>query len=236
MLLVCDHASNRIPASLGGLGLSEAERARHIGWDIGAAEVAKALAAGLAAPLILAGYSRLVIDLNRAPEEATSIVEVVDGTVVPGNLALSPQARVQRRAELHAPYHGAIAATLDGLRERGVAPAFIAVHSFTPALKGTARPWHLGVLWDRDPRLAVPLLARLRAETGVEVGDNQPYSGRAGYGYTAATHAGTRSLPDVLIEVRQDLIADAAGARRWSALLIQALTDVVPAALAARTV
>jgi predicted N-formylglutamate amidohydrolase len=235
VLLVCDHASNRLPARLDGLGLSEAERARHIGWDIGAAEVALTLSAALDVPLVLANYSRLAIDPNRAPGEPTSIVEVVDGTVVPGNLDLSPEARAQRCAELHTPYHAAIARALDEFHRRGIDPGFVAVHSFTPELKGRARPWHIGVLWDRDPRLAVPLIARLRAEPGIEVGDNQPYSGRSGYGYTAARHANARSLPDVLIELRQDLIADAVGVRRWASLLARALGDVVPAALAAKT-
>lgn len=234
ILLVCDHASNRVPARLNGLGLSDAERARHIGWDIGAAEAARFLAAELDAPLILAGYSRLVIDLNRAPAETTSIVEVVDGTIVPGNFDLAPEIRAQRQAALHAPYHSAIADTLDGFQRRGVGPAFVAVHSFTPTMKGFTRPWQMSVLWDRDPRLAVPLLARLRAEPGVEVGDNEPYSGRAGFGYTGATHAGARGLPEVLIEFRQNLISDAAGVRRWAGLLARALSDVVPAALAAK--
>jgi predicted N-formylglutamate amidohydrolase len=234
MLLVCDHASRRVPARLGGLGLSERELSRHIGWDIGAAAVARGLSLALDAPLVLAGYSRLVIDLNRAPEETTSIVEVVDGTIVPGNLDLTPAARAERAQALHAPYHAAVAATLDRLCRESPMPVLVSVHSFTPSLKGLARPWHLGVLWDKDPRLAVPLLDRFRAEPGVQVGDNEPYSGRAGFGYTCATHARRRGLPDVLIEIRQDLIADAAGVSRWGALVARALADAVPAARQAR--
>ncbi len=224
VVLVCDHASNAIPARLNQLGLSPADLERHIAWDIGAARVTRLLAERFDAPAVLGGYSRLVIDCNRPPGSPTSIAEVSDGTHVPGNKNISDFLIETRVNEVFLPYHYAITRML-AQRWRhghGRAPALIAIHSFTPVMSGFRRPWHLGVLWNRDPRLALPLLERFQADPELCVGDNQPYSGRE-VGYTMDTHGGAAGLPHVEIEIRQDLLADPAGCKRWATLVGEVL-------------
>ncbi|HUZ75270.1 MAG TPA: N-formylglutamate amidohydrolase [Stellaceae bacterium] len=232
-LLVCDHASNAVPACLAGLGLSAEELGRHIGWDIGAAAVTRRLADALDVPAVLAGYSRLVIDCNRDPGEATSIPETSDGVAVPGNRELALQERLARREAIFAPYHAAIDGAIAALIGRGAAPALVAIHSFTPVMGGKARPWHVGILWDRDPRIPVPLLETLRADRALVVGDNEPYSAREPSGYTVRHHAVTRGLPHVAIELRQDLVGAEAGAASWAARLAAALAPIVAQAVRA---
>jgi predicted N-formylglutamate amidohydrolase len=227
VLATCDHASNKVPRLLGKLGLADSELARHIGLDIGAAGVTRLLARQLDARAILAGYSRLVVDCNRDPADATSMPAESDGVAVPGNSTLTQAARRQRLETLFKPYHGAIERALDDFADRSVQPAVLSIHSFTPSMNGIARPWHIGVLWDRDPRIPVPLLAALRREAGLTVGDNEPYSSREPAGYTVRTHAIGRGLPHVAVEIRQDLIADAAGEREWAERLALALTPIL---------
>ncbi|MBL8250571.1 MAG: N-formylglutamate amidohydrolase [Candidatus Competibacter sp.] len=226
--MVCDHASNRIPDRLGQLGLSPVERSLHIAWDIGAAGVAQRLAERLDAPAVLAGYSRLVIDCNRPPGDPTSIAQVSDGILIPGNLDLDDRAAEMRLNELFWPYHHAITQLL-AQRWRhghGRAPVLIAVHSFTPVMNGFRRPWHIGVLWNRDPRLASLLLDWLRADETLCVGDNEPYSGRE-VGFTMNAHGGAAGLAHVEIELRQDLIADAPGCERWARAVGDALVEAL---------
>lgn len=170
---------------------------------------------------MLAGYSRLVVDCNSEPLSAASMLECSDGDAVPGNVGLSPFERALRLHEIFEPYHGAVAENL--LATGCAAPALIAVHRFTPRMNGVDRPWHCGVLWDRDSRLAGPLLAALRAERGLNVGDKQPYSGRNPSDYTVARHAKSRGCPHVCIEVRQDLLADSCGVQQWAERLAHAL-------------
>jgi len=227
ILLTCDHASRAVPRCLCNLGLDDAVIARHIGWDIGAAAVTRRLAPLLDAPAILGGYSRLVIDCNRAPEDAGSIPSVSDNTVIPGNASLSDGARRARREAIFDPYHAAIAARLVAYQQGGVAPAFISIHSFTPAMNGKARPWHVGVLWDQDGRIALPLLEGLRAEPGLVVGDNEPYSAREPVGYTQRHHGHDPGLPHVAIELRQDLVGDDAGAGAWAQRLARLLRPIL---------
>jgi predicted N-formylglutamate amidohydrolase len=227
VLITCDHASNAVPVSLHGLGLGPEELGRHIGWDIGAGAVARLLAVRLDAPAILAGYSRLVIDCNRDPDDPTSIPEASDGVVVPGNRALAPEESAARRAAIFVPYHAAIEDWIVTRLARGVVPAVLSIHSFTPVMGGKARPWHAGVLWDRDPRIPVPLLAALRADESLVVGDNEPYSAREPAGYTVRHHAVARGLPHVAVELRQDLVGDDAGASRWAAILGAALAPIL---------
>jgi predicted N-formylglutamate amidohydrolase len=229
VLLVCDHASRTVPRALGLLGLDEALLLRHIGWDIGAAEVTRGLAARLDASAVLAGYSRLVVDCNRGLEDASSMPAVSDGVAVPGNEGLSAEARQARAAALYSPYHEAIAARLDVLAAEGRTPAMLSIHSFTPVMNGFVRPWHVGILWDKDPRIPVPLLARLRADPDLVVGDNEPYSAKEPAGYTVRAHALPAGLPHVAVEIRQDLIDTAAGARRWAELLATALEPILAA-------
>lgn len=215
-VFACDHASNAVPAALAGLGLDEAARHRHIAWDIGAANLTLALAARFAAPAVLAGYSRLFIDCNRRLDDPTSVVEVSDGQVVPGNQGLSPLERRARADLAFHPYHEALAGQLAALRARGRTPIVVAVHSFTPVMGGRARPWHIGILWDQDGRIAVPLLAALRAEPGIVVGDNEPYSGRHPADYTIDRHAEAAGLPHACLELRQDEIDTPAGVAAWA--------------------
>jgi predicted N-formylglutamate amidohydrolase len=214
LVLVCDHAANRVPASYGDLGLPEAEFQRHIAYDPGAAAVTQALAAGLGAPAVLSTFSRLLIDANRGEDDPTLIMRLSDGAVVPGNARVDAAERAHRIAAFHAPYHTAIAAAVDRALATGVVPAIFSVHSFTPAWRGARRPWHAGVLWDKDSRLAVPLITALRADAGLVVGDNEPYAG-ALLNDTMCRHATRRGLAHALIEIRQDLIAEPSGVAGW---------------------
>ena len=227
VLLVCDHASRRVPRGLNQLGLDDAMLSQHIGWDIGAGAVTRLLAQALFLPAMLCGYSRLVIDCNRDSDDPSSIPQVSDGVAIPGNRDLNAAARQDRRRSLFEPYHAAIAAWIAASLGSGVFPALIGVHSFTPSMNGNARPWHIGVLWDNDGRIALPLLASLRGETGLVVGDNQPYSARQPAGYTMRHHASNRGLPHVALEIRQDLIAEDAGAREWAELLARVLRPIL---------
>lgn len=226
LLLVCDHAGRQVPHRLGRLGLADEAFERHIAWDIGAAQVARRLAKQFSAPLVLSAYSRLVVDTNRRRGDPTAIPEESDGTAVPANHGLSEADRAARFAAVHEPYHAAIAARIAAVRQRGTVPAIVSIHSFTPSFKGFARPWQIGVLWNRDDRVARPLMERLAAR-GVAVGDNQPYSGQDRHGYTMPRHAEDTGLPHVLIEIRQDLIETAAGAETWAATLHGVLAPVL---------
>lgn len=221
-LFVCDHASNRVPEALGALGLAEDRLQEHIAWDIGAAAVADLISDRFEAPLVKSGYSRLVIDCNRHPSDATSIVGVSDGVPIPGNRNLDPLAAAARADGIMTPYHGEIERLLDRERDPPF-HAFVSIHSFTPVFEGRARPWHVGALWNRDGRIALPFMAALAARGDVSVGDNQPYSARNNFGYTVHRHGELRGLPHLLVEIRQDLIADAAGAVRWSGIVGDAL-------------
>jgi predicted N-formylglutamate amidohydrolase len=227
VLLTCDHASRAIPRALDSLGLDDAALARHIGWDIGAAAVTRRLAPLLDAPALLCGYSRLVIDCNRDPDDPSSIPGASDGVAIPGNANLAPTARAARRAAIFHPYHAEITRRLAAHRQRGVAPALISIHSFTPEMRGFRRPWHVGILWDEDGRIALPLLAALRREPGLVVGDNEPYSAREPVGYTQRHHAFSSGLPHVAIELRQDLVADDEGAGEWAERLGRTLRPIL---------
>lgn len=227
IVLACDHASNAVPRSLGGLGLAERELHRHIAWDRGAAEVTRGLSERLDATAVLSGYSRLVIDCNRSPGHETSIPEKSDGTSVPGNIGIDNDEREARKHALFDPYHAALDRTLDRARERGRMPVLIAVHSFTPVMAGKARPWQISVLWGYDPRVPVPLLAALGARGDLVVGDNVPYSGRKGQGHTIRVHGARRGIPHALIEMRADEVADTDGTDRFVDILGGALESVL---------
>ncbi len=227
IVFTCDHASRVVPESLGNLGLASRDFERHIGWDIGAAEVTRRLAERFDAPAVFSGYTRLVIDCNRKPGSETSILEVSDGTVIPGNLGLAPLEAERRAEALFMPYHRAIASVLERIRRSGSTPIFAAIHSFTPKLNGCARPWHIGVLWDEDPRVARPLIEALRANPGVVVGDNEPYSARDHFDFSQEFHASSKGIPSALVEIRDDLIRDRAGIELHADMLGEAMADVV---------
>jgi predicted N-formylglutamate amidohydrolase len=214
LLFLCDHAGNALPPGYGALGLAPALFQTHIAYDIGAAEVTRALAEGFGAPAVLGVFSRLLIDLNRGPDDPTLVMKLSDGNIIPGNRSVDAAELARRIARFHAPYHQTIAAQIARLDK----PPLISLHSFTPSWKGAPRPWEVGVLWDQDRRLAGPLMARL-AEAGFMVGDNEPYSG-ALEGDTLNRHGTKCGLPHVLIEIRQDLIGDANAAKAFAARLL----------------
>lgn len=218
-LIVCDHASRAFPRRLERLGLPELATWQHIAWDIGAGELARGLSAALDAPAVLAGYSRLVVDCNRDPDDPEAIRTESDGCPIPGNRNLTPRDRDVRLASLFDPYHECVAAMLAGFRARGTIPLVVAVHTFTPRMAGQDRPWHIGVLWDRDESNARRLIDGLRGVEGILVGDNQPYSGRHPSDYTIDRHAERAGLPHVCIELRQDQCESPAGTERWIRLL-----------------
>ena len=226
-VLFCDHASWAVPAALDGLGLDESVLRRHIGWDIGAGDVTRRLAGLLDAPAVLAGHSRLVIDCNRPPGAPSSIPAVSDGVAVPGNRNLDQAAAAVRAAACFTPYHDAIATMAAAVTARRGAPAVISMHSFTPVLDGFERPWRVGVLWDTDPRVAVPLIAALGEDASIHVGDNEPYSGRVPIPYSVPAHAERHGLPHVTVEIRQDLIDTHHGAEAWANLMAAALRRVL---------
>jgi predicted N-formylglutamate amidohydrolase len=217
VLVLCDHAGRWIPPELDNLGLPEPEIRRHIGWDIGSADVTRRLARLLDAPAVLCHVSRLVIDPNRLPGDPASIPALSDGTVVPANLELAPEEVRRRRAYGFVPYHRTVARQIARLRRRHGVPALISLHSFSPSLGGAARPRAVAVLWDEDNRLAAPVLARLRRDPALAVGANEPYSGRFPIGYSVPFHAARSGLPHVTFELRQDLIADPEDAAAWAA-------------------
>jgi predicted N-formylglutamate amidohydrolase len=223
-LVLCDHASNALPPRYGTLGLPSSELDRHIAYDIGAAGVTRALCRRLGCAGLLSRWSRLLIDLNRGLDDPTLVMRLSDGAVIPGNRHVDAAER-QRRIDLaYVPYHRAITATIDAHLTVGVTPALVSIHSFTPVWRGVPRPWHVGVLWDGDQRLARPLIERLRADPGLVVGDNEPYSGQF-VGDTMWRHGTSRGLAHALIEVRQDLIADACGQEAWAERLAAVLNS-----------
>ena len=226
-VLICDHASNAVPAHMGRLGLDRAELERHIGWDIGAAVVTESLSARLDAPAFLSGYSRLVVDCNRPPGSPTAMPALSDGTAVPANRAVSAEEAAARTDALFRPYHDAIAACLDWAIAAGAVPVLVAIHSFTPVFGGIARPWEIGLLYEHDDRLVPPLKEALRAlRPGLAIGDNEPYAIIGPSDHSIPVHGQERGLPHIEIELRQDLIGDRTDAEAWAATLALALTRV----------
>jgi predicted N-formylglutamate amidohydrolase len=224
--LVVDHAGNLFPRSLGRLGMSASECCRHIAWDLGIAGLAGLLGGAIDAKVMQQNYSRLVIDCNRPPGSPTSIPELSEFTPIPGNVGLSESQRAAREREIFWPYHRRIASELDRRRAAGQQTVLIAMHSFTPVFKGTARPWHIGTLYGRDSRLSKVVLALLSRETGWVVGDNEPYRVTDASDYTIPVHGEERGLLHLGIEINQDLIADEAGQHQWASLLARVLHDV----------
>lgn len=226
LLLLCDHAENTIPPDLDNLGLPPAERARHIAYDIGARALTHALAAALGCPAVLSRFSRLVIDPNRGENDPTLVMRLADGAIVPGNARIDAQGVAARVERFYRPYDDAIARTITAMEASGIAPVILCLHSFTPQMKGRARPWHATVIWDHDPRFTGPLLAALQHEPDLVIGENEPYQGGL-VGDTVDRHALPRGLAHTLLEVRQDLIADAAGVAAWAARLARLLPPVL---------
>ncbi len=211
----CDHASNRIPESLGTLGLDSSELERHIAWDIGAAEVSRVLSRQLDATLVLQNYSRLVIDCNRPHENEQLIPLLSEATDIPGNRNVTEQQRASRIDEIFTPYHDAITDLLERRQSRANPTVFVAIHSFTPNYRGTQRPWDIGILSRTDQRIAELMLEELNADDSICAGDNEPYKiDQKDYGIPV--HAEVRGLSHVLIELRQDLVDSQSGQQAWA--------------------
>ena len=225
IVLVADHARRDLPEEYGSLGLPAAEFERHIAYDIGVETVTRELAAALDVPAVIANFSRLLIDPNRGEDDPTLIRQLYDGTVVPGNYPMAPAERERRLDGFFRPYHDAVGAMIASVAQAsGKAPFIFSVHSFTPVMQGIARPWHVGILWDLDDRVARPLIDMLGEDKNLVVGDNEPYDG-ALRGDTMFKHAIVNGFAHALIEIRQDLIADSKGALAWA----QRLAPIVDA-------
>jgi predicted N-formylglutamate amidohydrolase len=227
VVLCCEHAGRAIPSAIDDLGVSPVDMERHIAWDVGAEQVSRHLSALLNAPLVLQRYSRLVVDCNRPFDAPDCFPEISDGTAIPSNKGLSARARRRRFEEIHQPFHDALAGLLD--RRAGKAAVLVAVHSFTPQLVGgTLRPWHLGVLFNRDRRLADRFLAVFRKRNpDVPAAANQPYIVDDISDYTIPVHGETRGIPHLLLEIRNDLIADRDGQARWATLVAETLAAAI---------
>ena len=215
--LTGDHAGRAIPKQLGKLGLPASELERHIAWDIGIAGVTEQLAQALDATAVLQAYSRLVIDCNRHPGWASSIPQISELTAIPGNETIRPAEREARRREIFLPYHRQIAELLERRKTAGRRTVLVAMHSFTPVFKGETRSIDIGVLYNRDARLAHIMLDLLRAEGDLAVGDNAPYAITEASDYTVPVHGEGGGLAHVEIEIRQDLIGEPAGQAAWAA-------------------
>jgi predicted N-formylglutamate amidohydrolase len=227
VLLVADHASPFFPAAMNQLGLADWVLERHVAWDIGVDELVRALADELDAQAVLAGFSRLIVDPNRQPDDPGAFPEISDGIAIPGNIGLDDAQKALRIASFFKPYHDAISERLEALEARGVVPALIAVHTCTPEFDRIVRPWHVGLMWDKDPRIPLHVWRYFQAGGEVRVGDNEPYSGRHPHDFTIDYHAEPHGLPHIGFEVRQDLVSDHAGARRWAAILAGALRGIL---------
>jgi predicted N-formylglutamate amidohydrolase len=231
VLVICDHATRHVPQdiSANGLGLELTDLERHIAYDVGALEVARIMADALGATLVSSNFSRLLADANRGEDDPTLIMRLYDGTIIPGNRQLTATDRAMRLARFWRPYRGALEREIAIRQSRGQVPVLVSVHSFTPQLRGGApRPWHVGVLWHRDDRMARPFIAALARLEGVVIGDNEPYAGGLP-GDTLEALALSRGLPHILIEFRNDLIADAAGQAEWAARVMPALRTALAA-------
>ena len=223
-LIICDHASNYIPAALNGLGLPETDLERHIAYDIGAFEVAQRIADELNCPLVASQFSRLLIDPNRGLDDPTLVMKLSDGAIIPANRTLDPfhdkaawQARID---DYYKPYDQAIEQAIDNARAAGHVPIILSVHSFTPLWRGQKRPWHAAVLWDKDDRLRNLMLDYMALQKDICFGDNAPYSGHL-KNDCLYRHGTQKGLPHALIELRQDEISSTAGQVRWATHMVE---------------
>ncbi|TPM93551.1 N-formylglutamate amidohydrolase [Mesorhizobium sp. B2-1-3A] len=223
IVLLCEHASNHMPAEYRQLGLDASHLQRHIAWDIGAAEVTRILSARLDAPAFLSGYSRLLIDLNRPLGTPGSIPVLSEDTGIPGNVGIDAAERDRRAKVMFSPFHDRVAAHLDRRVAEGRPTRIVTIHSFTPVFLGVARPWHAGVLHEHAAGLAEAILSGLRADAALNVAANVPYVISRDADYAVPIHGDDRGIPAVLIEIRQDLLANRAGIEEWADRLAAAL-------------
>ena len=226
ILLIADHAMRLLPLEYGRLGLDEAQFERHIAYDIGVEGLTRSLAQRLVCPAVMARFSRLLIDPNRGGDDPTLIRQLYDGAIIPGNYPLTEAERGKRVENYFKPFRQSVRRMAAQMQESaGAPPVVISVHSFTPSMGGKGRPWHVGILWDMDPRAAAPLIEMLRAEPGIIVGDNEPYDG-ALHGDTLHEICTAQGIAHLLIEVRQDLISSEAGIEEWAQRLARMLAKL----------
>lgn len=216
VVLVCDHASNHLPARYGLLGLRADDLFKHSAWDPGALAISRRLSALMDAPLIYGCVSRLVLDVNRDLSDVDFIVETADGALVPGNSGLSVGERERRVAEIYAPYHAAIEDLLAKRAQHARRSALVAIYTFTPSLQGVVRPWHCGVIFASDSRMGEALVKGLQEEDGLVVGVNQPYAPSDRVYHTMSRHGEDCGIPAVMIEVRNDLVSNDDGQKAWA--------------------
>ena len=230
-VLLCDHASNRVPNAYQSFGFAADQLKLHIAWDPGALGVARLLSGRLDAPLFWPDISRLVIDCNRPLDAASLIAVESEGRAVPANVGLSGTERARRIERIHAPYHDAVDACL---ARRGLPTVLIAIHSFTPVYLGNARPWHVGIVFDEDARMANALIKGLATDPGLMVGINEPYSPADLVYYTVSRHARMHRLPAAMIEIRNNEIGEEAGQKIWADRLAEILLAAAPGLLGAQ--
>ena len=229
-LIICDHAGNRVPRALKDMGLEKATLKKHIAWDIGAEDISRHMSKALDMPAVLAVYSRLVADMNRAPDYHECMAEVSDRIKIPANAALSKEAKELRLKEVHRPYQNRIGKLVEGFVKKGRTPVLVAVHSFTPEMDGVRRPWHISILWNKEEKIAKQVVRALRRNhPDLLVGENEPYSllDERFAGSTICRHAEERNLPYVFVEFRQDLVDTREKAVRWADIFLQALQPVL---------
>ncbi len=228
LLIGCDHAENRIPEGLSNLGLEPEHLDSHIALDVGAKQVSILLSEMFDAPLIMASYSRLVIDLNRYPQDPSLILEVSDGIPIPGNINLDSSTRQERIDSFFVPYHKKFAEIARNMMDCHEDPLLLALHSFSPIIGGERRPWHYGVMWDEYPRnVKHQLLKGLYRFDGLQIGDNKPYSGHSPQGYAHVEHGHKNNMRVALLEIRQDLISKSADQEHSAELLYQVFKDII---------
>lgn len=225
MVLLADHAMNRLPSQYGNLGLPDSAFLRHIAFDIGVEGLTRRLASMLGVPAVLGCFSRLLIDPNRGEDDPTLIMKISDGAIIPGNHPITDEEWQTRLDTYHRPYHRAVEQTIAKASTSDRAPLVLSIHSFTPYWKDFARPWHAAVLWDSDDRVVLPLLSKLREPGDIVIGDNEPYDG-ALKGDTMYRHCMIPGIPHALLEVRQDLIGDDAGMDAWASRLAPIFTSL----------
>ncbi len=228
LIIACDHASNRVPQALMNLGLNRDDLEKHIGYDIGARQVALALSQMFDAPLISANYSRLVVDLNRHPDDLSLIVDVSDNIPIPGNQKLTEAQKLSRIEAIFLPYHSAYEELVEEVGKNHVSPIILSVHSFTPSMAGQNRPWHYGVLWDEAHELlAREIISNFEQIDGLNVGDNQPYHANDPRGYAQVIHAEENQLQMALIEIRQDIVSSVSGQEKAASTLHQVMMPIL---------
>lgn len=228
LILICDHASRYIPDEYDNLGIEDSSLLyRHVAWDIGIRDVTSRLTDRLNVTAVYTEFSRLLVDANRYPDNNSSMPEISDGIEVPANHNLSDKERQHRIDTYFMPYHQRITSLLDAKIAVGITPVLIAMHSFTPVMQSYERPWHIGVLWDQDARVADPLLRYLNKNPSLCVGDNEPYSAREPLGYSMNEYGTKRNLPHATVEIRQDLIDTHHGAEAWANIMTDAISHIM---------